>query len=195
MFTEIIRSFPALPISAQAAVIIAFIGSSVLISALLNPARKRKRWRIPASSRMLERVASINGFPAKLGYLRNIDPFLFEEMILTAIKQAGYRIQRNSRYTGDGGIDGTFWIGKQRHLIQAKRYSGYIRKSDLDSFDRLCRAKKCPGLFVHTGKTGKGARASSTERVEIVSGQRLLDLLEGRLLVDEPSALNHRDDA
>ncbi|EOF4354288.1 TPA: restriction endonuclease, partial [Klebsiella pneumoniae] len=37
----------------------------------------------------------------------------------------------------------------------------------------------CRGLFCHTGKTGAGSKSVSiaSERMEIISGQRLIDLL------------------
>ena len=58
----------------------------------------------------------------QIHYLRQVNPFLFEEMILTALKRHGFKIKRNRRYTGDGGIDGQAWWNGQHYLIQAKRY-------------------------------------------------------------------------
>lgn len=114
-----------------------------------------------------------------LTYLRNIDPFLFEELVLFAFRKCGYRITRNRRYTGDGGVDGRMSKGGRRYFLQMKRYSGYIQASHVRDFASLCSAGGRIGVFVHTGKTGAGSRedALSSGNVAIVSGGRLLDLL------------------
>ncbi|HHX8430837.1 TPA: hypothetical protein ACVO1V_002940 [Legionella pneumophila] len=36
-------------------------------------------------------------------YIRTIDPFVFEELILIAFKSRGLKVIHNKRYTGDGG--------------------------------------------------------------------------------------------
>ncbi|WP_420262666.1 restriction endonuclease, partial [Citrobacter portucalensis] len=83
------------------------------------------------------------------------------------------------RYTGDGGIDGQVIIGKYRYLIQAKRYRGHIALQHVQEFEKLLKRHNCRGLFCHTGKTGAGSKSVSiaSERMEIISGQRLIDLL------------------
>lgn len=110
-------------------------------------------------------------------YLRAVNHFVFEEMILSAFKKLGYKIKRNTRYTGDGGIDGRIFINKKLYLIQAKRYKSYISAKDVQEFSHICRKHRCKGLFIHTGKTGKMARTLISNNVDIVSGQRMLNLL------------------
>ncbi|MEX6059375.1 restriction endonuclease [Enterobacter hormaechei] len=48
----------------------------------------------------------VAGLPTKINYLRKIDPFVFEELLLEGFEAHGFRTIRNKRYTGDGGIDG-----------------------------------------------------------------------------------------
>ncbi|HFN4083983.1 TPA: restriction endonuclease, partial [Enterobacter hormaechei] len=119
------------------------------------------------------------GFPQKINYLRKIDPFVFEELLLEGFEAHGFRTIRNKRYTGDGGIDGQVIIGKYRYLIQAKRYRGHIALQHVQEFEKLLKRHNCRGLFCHTGKTGAGSKSVSiaSERMEIISGQRLIDLL------------------
>ena len=118
---------------------------------------------------------------AQFGYLRVTNPFVFEEMILSALKQQGHSITRNRRYTGDGGIDGRAKINNKRVLIQAKRYKSHINRQHVIDFVLLCKKYRCYGLFVHTGRTGKAARqAANSEYVDIVSGDRLLSLMTGK---------------
>jgi len=137
----------------------------------------RHAHNIAKASQYLERLKQLNGPAQQLAYLRKIDPFVFEELILTAIKNAGGRIERNGRYTGDGGIDGKAVIRGRKFLIQAKRYRRHISAQHVKEFAELCRKQKREGLFVHTGRTGRLAREVRSETVFIVGGERLLKML------------------
>jgi len=109
--------------------------------------------------------------------LRKVDPFLVEELVLTAFEAQGHRIRRNLRYTGDGGIDGRCWIDGRLHLIQVKRYGRYIKSEDVRAFCQLCKEANAAGLFIHTGRTGPGAVRATTPDVRMISGARLLQIL------------------
>lgn len=104
---------------------------------------------------------------------------IFSALLLEGFEAHGFRTIRNKRYTGDGGIDGQVIIGKYRYLIQAKRYRGHIALQHVQEFEKLLKRHNCRGLFCHTGKTGAGSKSVSiaSERMEIISGQRLIDLL------------------
>lgn len=107
-------------------------------------------------------------------------PFVFEEMILTAFKQAGFKIRRNKRYTGDGGIDGIVYMDGKKHLIQAKRYRNHINAAHVTEFAEICRSKGCAGLFIHTGKTGAQSWKNRDNIIDIISGQRMLKFIVER---------------
>lgn len=114
----------------------------------------------------------------KMGYLRRIDPFVFEELTLTALGMNGYRPRRNRRYTGDGGTDGSVRRHGRTYLVQCKRYTGYINPSDVEEFATLCEIRGKRGLFVHTGKTGRKSRDLAREsRVRVISGDSLLAMI------------------
>lgn len=120
------------------------------------------------------------------GIMRAMPPFAFEEMILTALSDRTLKIKRNRRYTGDGGLDGQFWIGKERVLVQAKRYKNHIDRLHVEDFAKLCARNKCRGIFVHTGRTGKKSKEEvniAGGQIEIISGQSLLNLFAGRRAV------------
>lgn len=123
------------------------------------------------------------------GYLRAVDPFVFEEAILVLLEQRGLKVKRNERYTGDGGIDGRFFHDGRTWLIQAKRYKGRIRAGDVWSFDAACQEEDAKGLFVSTGRTPEEAWAVQREsdRVRIISGQDLMLLFSGeRISLEKP---------
>lgn len=146
---------------------------------------KRTRWRQRRNIRTAARVqAKVQNLPAPaaISYLRKIDPFVFEELILTAFEQRGNRIMRNTRYTGDGGIDGRIIENGKVVLIQAKRYKSYVSKRQIESFLLLIREMGAnKGYFIHTGKTGVSTiKEFSGEELVIISGQKLLDLLKCR---------------
>lgn len=44
-----------------------------------------------------------------LAYLRHVDPLVFEEVVMSALEDAGLLVLRNRRYSGDGGVDGAAW--------------------------------------------------------------------------------------
>ena len=115
------------------------------------------------------------------GYLRQVDPYRFEEMILSELARRNLRIVRGESYSGDGGIDGQFYLGKQLWLIQAKRYSKYIKKEHVWALDSICQRRKAKGLFVHTGKTPESLRQMQRQcgEVRIISGEELLKFFAG----------------
>lgn len=120
------------------------------------------------------------GFEARIfAYLRKVDPFVFEELLLYAYKLKGYQVIRNKKYTGDGGIDGKVIAPNgTKYLIQAKRYSSHINPAHVSEFENLVQKSRWSdsGLFIHTGKTG-GKSWESAAIIEIISGKRLIEIL------------------
>lgn len=143
--------------------------------------RRSQKRRIRSARHVIDTLRSFEHDAQRFAYLRKIDPFVFEELILEAFERRQFKIQRGVRYTGDGGIDGQFW---SRHgdlyLIQAKRYSSHISAQHVRDFSKLVSMRKCKGVFVHTGRTGSMARTLAKENpaISIISGKRLLKLLE-----------------
>lgn len=145
-------------------------------------------YRIRQARKVLKKLKIIARQPNSGGkimvYLRKINPYVFEELILTVIEDSNIRIVRNTRYSGDGGVDGIFKLKKGRVLIQCKRYSNYINHQDVT---RLCKSVKDDkyymGIFVHTGKTGEKSKKASKEENNIlfISGSILIDLILGKI--------------
>ena len=114
------------------------------------------------------------------GILRRTDPFVFEELLLLCYQKKGYKIKRNSAYTGDGGIDGTFFDKQgNKFLIQAKRYKSAITPQHVSDFaEVIAHHHATGGFFVHTGRTGGKSYANLSPNIRFVSGDRLLRLLQ-----------------
>lgn len=148
--------------------------------------RKRQQRNIRKAEKVIRFLSGFSGESAPrriLGYLRRIDPFVFEELLLTAFERKGYRVKRGERYTGDGGIDGRVYRDGELYLIQAKRYKSYVSARHLENFLRLVETTKEAkgGYFIHTGKTGKDTYALYRHtKVEIISGDKLIELIFSR---------------
>ena len=110
--------------------------------------------------------------------------YAFEELLLTCCPEQGWEIERNFRYTGDGGIDGRLTIALRLYLIQAKRYRGYINPKHIRDFYQVIQGEEAHGgFFIHTGKTGELASQLLREhQISLISGQRLVDFVLGRRL-------------
>lgn len=141
-----------------------------------------RKWR--AARRVRKKLQREDMRPAQqLSYLRKIDPYVFEELVLMSFREAGYAITRNRWYSGDGGVDGRMKKDGVRWYVQCKRYCGYICARHVDEFSAVCERAGVHGVFVHTGKTGGASKevARQDENITIVSGGRLLWLVvEGK---------------
>ncbi|MBE9053231.1 restriction endonuclease [Nostocales cyanobacterium LEGE 11386] len=129
--------------------------------------------------------------PFVLAYLRKIDPFVFEELLLTCFQRQGYTIRRNDRYTGDGGVDGCVWLHGSLYLIQAKRYKDSINPAHIEEFGRVIQSRGAVGgFFIHTGRTGEKSRDLLRQypQIQLLSGQKLVEFI-GRAALSRRSAI------
>ena len=175
----------------------AAVGSAALLALLAlalgwiagRPARRAARWRQRRGRADLEAARRIED-PARLfGFLRGRDPYVFEDLVLHAFRDAGARVRFSERKSGDGGIDGEIRSGGRRYAMQAKRYSGAIEPGHVRAFADVLRRRRrryAGGVFVHTGRTKQGSRdALEGAPIAMVSGDRLIDLVRGRGEVSE----------
>ncbi|HGM6906347.1 restriction endonuclease [Serratia nevei] len=164
------------------------IGLFVAVMAGLNcrgretASRRRHRRYQATAARVLQRLPQLAGDAQRLTYLRKINPYVFEELLLLACERRGHPVKRNASYSGDGGLDGQVIIDGKKYFIQAKRYGRTITPSHIQDFGALLLKSRCEGFFIHTGRTGHLSRAllQNHTHVHLVSGQRLLDLLAGK---------------
>lgn len=144
-------------------------------------ARKRRHnRRIRSAEGVRNLLAEGALLPAQaVSYLRKVNPYTFEELVLDGFLRDGYKVKRNKRYSGDGGIDGRASKDGEEYLVQSKRYRGYISRQHVEDFSRVCTRERLKGFFVHTGKTGDASweTAGTFGNVDIVSGDRMLRLV------------------
>ena len=168
----------------------------IAVLATVRRTRRRQRARVRRSQKRTRRHAAMQASAARtldrlagfandgqvIAYLRRIDPFAFEEALLTAFERRGVYVRRNQRYTGDGGFDGEIQVDGGLVMIQAKRYSAAIDPAHVNDFGAACTERGVRGLFVHTGRTGPKSRgaAYASNEIEIISGGRLAALVSGK---------------
>ena len=142
------------------------------------------RRRIRQAQRVLKKIrpwlGEPNGAARVFGYLRKIDPLCFEELVLQAFVDMGWKVKRGTRYSGDGGVDGHVRAPGDPYWkpVQCKRYSSSINPAHVRDFAALVFPRH--GFFVHTGRTGDQSRMAAVG-VTFISGQRLADLVAGTL--------------
>lgn len=122
--------------------------------------------------------------PMAIALLRKINPYAFEELLLTCCKEQGWQIQPNFRYSGDGGVDGRVLIAGKLYALQAKRYKGYIKPEHIRDFDKVIKHEGAAGGFlIHTGKTGELSKELLRDsRITLISGQKLVNFVLGEKL-------------
>lgn len=132
---------------------------------------------------------------AVIGYLRKVNPYVFEEIVLDGFERYGVKVFRNRSYSGDGGIDGVVVVDGQTYLVQCKRYVSNIRMEHVAEFVSVCRMRDLKGFFVHTGRTGRQSvrLARESDCVEIISGAKLLQLLGFRSDPEHAAVENRRN--
>lgn len=116
-----------------------------------------------------------------LNYLRQINPLVFEELVLCLFEVHGIFIFRGRSYSNDGGVDGViYWPKKGRVAIQCKRYSKSITPAHARDFKKIALTHYQGGIFAHTGRTGEMSQdALHTDGLFILSGSDLILALRG----------------
>lgn len=153
------------------------VAGVALWRALKTGHRGAHRRNVRTAGRVLQKLRGFDHDGAVISYLRKIDPFVFEELLLSAFANRGISVTRNRRYTGDGGIDGRIVVDGRVLFIQAKRYAGAVSTLHIRDFSAICSQSGVSGLFIHTGRTPKQARGLP-RNVKIVSGSKLADLIK-----------------
>lgn len=164
--------------------IISIIGICLIIYILLFKNKKNRHQRnIEKSKNIIELLNKFSFNGQKINYLKKIDPYVFEELLLSSFEKKGYKIKRSKRYSGDGGVDGIIYDNDNNEIyIQAKRYKNYINLQHLKDFENLINSKNVKGYFIHTGKTGsKSKDFINNANLNILSGDKLINLITNKL--------------
>ena len=149
-------------------------GWLVLRNAWIYWTKPRHRWNIRQARKVLAKVRTFEHDGQIVAYLKKIDPYVFEEMVVQLFHESGFWVWRTPSYSGDGGVDGkafhpdTGWC-----LIQSKRYGRAIRTQHVHDFLGIVGKKR--GCFVHSGTSTDAIRAHlKGSPVRMLSGTNLV---------------------
>lgn len=147
-----------------------------------------RKFAMEEGKRILEKILKISpdeneAIKVILPLLKQLNPFVFEEVLLQACERWKYHVIRTEKQTKDNGIDGGFAYKGYFYVIQAKLYSGETVTKHLDMFANAIEWHHATrGFFCHTGKATEEFKqeASKYPMIEVVSGQKLVEFLLGR---------------
>jgi restriction system protein len=120
------------------------------------------------------------------GYLAEMDPFKFEELVRFLLEEMGYTDVETTSPSNDKGVDVVanieLGISSVREVVQVKRHKGNINRTVLDQLrGSLHRFSAVRGTIITTGGFSKGTIDAAFERgaapITLIDGDKLLDLL------------------
>ncbi len=155
------------------------------VSTRVRRRSSRHQQYIQQAELVLEQLRSCEAqLPKALAILRRMNPYAFEELLLTCCHERGWEIERNFSYSNDGGLDGRVTINEKLYLIQAKRYRGYINPKHIRDFYKVIQKEEAyGGFFIHSGRTGELSKKLLREyEISLLSGQRLVNFVLGQRL-------------
>lgn len=116
--------------------------------------------------------------------LKEVDPYLFEKIILILLNKMGYGDFIETSKSRDGGIDGIInedQLGLEKIYIQAKRYNeNKVRETDIRNFIGAMSGDTRKGIFVTTSTFDNGAEIKAKEAhhtIILIDGSKLVDLM------------------
>jgi len=125
-----------------------------------------------------------------LEYVKTMDPFRFQRLVLDLLLAMGYGGSREeaameTQKSNDEGVDGLInedRLGLDRIYIQAKRWTkGSVGRPDIQGFVGALAGKHAQkGVFITTSEFAQPAidfARSISQRVILIDGQRLADLM------------------
>jgi restriction system protein len=136
--------------------------------------------------------------------LRSLPPFGFERICERLLREHGFEDVEVTQQSRDGGIDGfgTLRLSpfvSMRVAFQAKRYKGTVSRQDVGQFrnDLLGRAEK--GVLITTGRYTRDAEQEASKPgaipIELIDGERLVELFESREIGLKPKQVFEIDQA
>ena len=123
-----------------------------------------------------------------LGILLALPPAGFERVCQRLLREAGFEQVIVTGRSGDGGLDGQGVLQINplvsfKVLFQCKRYAGAVSASQVRDFRGAMMGRADKGIILTTGTftadAQKEALRDGVPAIELVSGEKLLDMFEG----------------
>ncbi len=122
-----------------------------------------------------------------MAVLRNLPPDGFERLCQRLLRESGFERVTVTGKSGDGGIDGIGILQMNafvsfKVLFQCKRYTGSVNASQVRDFRGAMMGRADKGIIMTTGKftpdAGKEAVRDGVPPIELVDGEKLIDMFE-----------------
>ncbi len=154
---------------------------------------EKRRAKNAADEPIAEQVAEESGAPTKdyraeaLDLLLALPPAGFERLAQRLLREAGFTQVIVTGQSGDGGIDGygTLQINPLvsfKVLFQCKKYAKSVSPSHVRDFRGAMDGRADKGIIITTGTFTAEARREATRDgaspIELIDGEKLLDMLE-----------------
>ena len=154
---------------------------------------EQRRAKNAAAEPIAEQVAEGSGAPTKdyrsetLDLLLALPPAGFERLAQRLLREAGFTQVIVTGQSGDGGIDGygTLQINPLvsfKVLFQCKKYAKSVSPSHVRDFRGAMDGRADKGIIITTGTFTAEARREATRDgaspIELIDGEKLLDMLE-----------------
>lgn len=130
-----------------------------------------KQMRAIVEQELLERV-------------REMDPYEFEDLILSLLEKMGYGSVERTSKSNDGGVDGIVnqdQLGLDRIYMQAKRFNDQnVRETHIRDFIGAMSGDTMKGIFVTTSAFDRKAVDKAKyahHKIVLIDGKRLAELL------------------
>ncbi len=122
-----------------------------------------------------------------LSILKSLPPDGFERICQRLLRESGFEQVMVTGKSGDGGIDGHGILELNafvsfKVLFQCKRYEGSVPCSKVRDFRGAMQGRADKGIIITTGtfttEARKEARRDGAPPIELVDGEKLVDLFE-----------------
>jgi restriction system protein len=139
-----------------------------------------------------------------LTILRALPASGFERLCQRLLRESGFQNVTVTGRSGDGGLDGNGVVEVNafvsfRVLFQCKRYSGSVAPAQVRDFRGAMQGRADKGIILTTGTFTAEARREAIRDgvppIELVDGEKLLDMFEKLELGLKPRAAFDIDDA
>lgn len=139
-----------------------------------------------------------------LDVLRKISPKGFELVCQRLLNESGFENVVVTGRSHDGGIDGYGLLRLNpfvsiKVVFQCKRYKGSVSRSEIGDFRNAMLGRAEKGIFITTGtfsnESTKEASRDGAPLIELVDGDRLVELFEAAQLGVKPKTVFEIDHA
>jgi restriction system protein len=138
-----------------------------------------------------------------LTVLLKLPPEGFERVCQRLLREAGFQEVKVTGKSSDGGIDGYGILEVNPFvsfnvLFQSKRYKGAVSASQVRDFRGAMQGRADKGIIITTGSftsdAKKEARRDGAPPIELVDGEKLVEMFEKLSLGVIPKTVYHVDD-